>query len=80
VSWFEKDNNSNYADASTLEVDPAVVVNERFKAWSWSYSVFFLISRQGAGTHPGEPGRVEGNNPKMLFNELLRYATLGGRL
>jgi len=42
VNWFEKDYNSNYADAGTLYVDPADVVNERFKVWFCS--IFFLIS------------------------------------
>jgi hypothetical protein len=51
VNWFEKDNNSNYADAGMRHVDPADVVdvaNERFEAWRCS--TFFLISWQEADT------------------------------
>jgi hypothetical protein len=66
VNWFEKDYNSNYADAGTLHVDLADIVNERFKAWS-----FLSVGKERVRILVSQ-AREDSGDPKKLFNSLLR--------
>lgn len=57
ANGFEKDSDSNYADAGTLYVDLADVVNERFKVWCGPVAYSFLsVGTEWILNHPGKPG------------------------